>query len=173
MSYTDRYSTAVRSKHLKHDAEHEVDVDILGAAGMAGKRSPLAMALLRLFVGDNTMAREIVQIMAGMLVGKAWHLQRVELARVEAEDIAGAGLAWHRDGTCKACGGHGFLVIAGTTSIGEHACPHCRGTGRLPFDREFSMERLELARWLLAEVERETAKAGPAAMASLAPRLEL
>ncbi len=173
MSFNDRYSRAVRSKNLRSEAEKVGDADTLGAAGLAGKHHPLAMALLRLFVGDNSSARDIVNILAGMAVSKAWHWDKVTLDANEAVDIARKVLAWHRDGVCKACGGHGHMVIPGTTTIGEQACGSCRGTGRVPFDREFSMERIPLARWLLSEVERETAKAGPAAMASLAPRLEL
>lgn len=174
MRFDDRYSTAVRASNLRGEPEtHASSTDVLGAAALAGKSSALAMALLRLFVGDNTMAREIVDIMAGMLIGKAWHFDALVLARVQAEDIARQVLAWHRDGVCRACGGHGFALIPGTKLLGEHACTECRGTGRVPFDAAFTMETLHLARWLLAEVERETAKAGPAAMACLAPRLDL
>ena len=53
------------------------------------------------------------------------------------------------------------------------SCKFCRGTGKILFDRQFPITRLELARWLLVEIEREQAVAGPAAMAALAPKLEL
>ena len=89
------------------------------------------------------------------------------------DDMARAVLSWHRDGICRKCGGHGFQIIAGTPTIGESACTACRGTRKIPFDRNFSLETLDLARWLLGEVEKEQAKAGPAAMAALAPKLDL
>ena len=144
--------------------------DVVGAVGLAGKRAPLATALLRLFVGDNRAARDIVHIMASMLVGKAYRLGN-EIARVQAEDMARAVLAWHRDGRCKHCDGHGFLKLDGAPGLSDQQCSHCRGTGRVPFDRQFPMERLELARWLAAEVEREQQIAGAAAMRHLSERM--
>lgn len=174
MRFDDRYSGAVRASSLKGEPDtYASNTDVLGAAGLAAKRNPLALALLRLFVGDDTMAREIVSLMAGMLVGKAWHFDGLVLPRAKAEGMARAVLAWHRDGVCRACGGHGFMLIPGTTSLGEHACPACHGTGRVPFVPELSEPYSTLCEWLRAEIERETAKAGPAAMACLAPRLDL
>jgi hypothetical protein len=43
----------------------------------------------------------------------------------------------------------------------------------MPFDNQFRPEHLDIARWLCTEVERQQASAGAAAMAALAPRLEL
>jgi hypothetical protein len=173
-TFQDRYSSAVRSANLKSQpGTTRSDADILGAAGIAAKRSPLAIALLRLFAGDNHASRDIVLQLAQMLVGKAWHAKRFSLPRTEAEDIAKAVLAWHRDGTCRPCGGHGYTAVEGAPTISDHQCPVCRGTGRMPFDRHFKGSQLDLAQWLVAEVEREQAMAGPAAMRALAPRLEL
>ena len=172
MRFDDRYSSAIHSSNLKSKPDtHSSDSDVLGAAGLAGKRAPLAMALLRLLSGDNHASRDVVDIMAGMLDGKAYRMQ-VELTRVEAADMARAVLAWVRDGVCTPCGGLGFQRIEGAPSLSEHVCQACRGTGKRPFEREFPMVRVLLAQWMLAEVERELATAGPAAMAALAPRLE-
>jgi hypothetical protein len=143
---------------------------VVGAVGLAGKHAPLATALLRLFVGDNRAARDIVHIMASMLVGKAYRMGH-EIARVQAEDMARAVLAWHRDGRCKHCDGHGYLKLDGAPGLSDQPCSHCRGTGRILFDRQFPMDRLELARWLAAEVEREQQIAGAAAMRYLSERL--
>ena len=147
-----------------------VQRDVVGAVGLAGKRAPLATALLRLFVGDNRAARDIVHIMAGMLVGKAYRLGH-EIARVQAEDMARAVLAWHRDGRCKHCDGHGLLKLEGAPGLSDQQCGRCRGTGRIIFDRQFPMDRLELARWMAAEVDREQQIAGVEAMRCLAQRM--
>lgn len=172
MRFDDRYSSAIHSSNLKSKPETECsDSDVLGAAGLAAKHAPLAMALLRLLSGDNHASREVVDIMAGMLDGKAYRMQ-VELTRVEAADMARAVLAWVRDGVCRPCGGIGAQKIENTNRLGT-VCPTCRGTGKRPFEKEFPMVRVLLAQWMLAEVERELAKAGPAAMAALAPKLEL
>ncbi len=144
--------------------------DVVGAVGLAGKRAPLATALLRLFVGDNRAARDIVHIMASRAVGKAYRLGH-EIARVQAEDMARAVLAWHRDGRCKHCDGHGFMKLDGAPGLSDQQCSHCRGTARVPFERQFPMERLELARWLAAELDREQQIAGAEAMRCLAQRV--
>ena len=173
MKIMDRYAGAVRSSNLgsKPDTTYS-DSDVIGAAGLAAKRAPLGVALMRLFSGDNHAIGEIVRILSAKAVGKAYRLGS-EIGQVEADDVARAVLAWHRDGVCKPCGGHGQKLIPGTTTIGDETCAACRGGGRLLFDRQFSAGRLELAQWLVAELEREMAIAGPAAMMMLAPRLDL
>lgn len=174
MNILDRYSSAMHSKNLKSEPDTtNSDSDVLGAAGLAAKHSPLAMSLLRLFLGDDRGAPALVEHMTQMLVGKAYRVP-IDVDRADCTLIARAVLAWHRDGVCKACGGHGFQLIANTPALSSSKCPSCRGTGRKPFDSQFHyLSHLYLAQWLLAEVERETAKAGPAALVALAPRLDL
>lgn len=169
----DRYASAIRSGNLasKPDTTFS-DSDVVGAHGLAAKRHPLAIALQRMFLGDNTAAREIVDILSGMAVGKAYRMG-VDVTPLQCADISRSVLAWCRDGTCRACHGHGYKLIEGTPHLSEQLCPACKGSRRRSFDREFPMLHLDLARWMLAEVERETAKAGQAAMAALAPRLDL
>lgn len=131
------------------------------------------MALMRLFVGDDSEARAIVDTLAEMLCNRAERLDlKPRMKHTKAVDIARAVLAWHRDGRCRACGGHGFLKVEGAPALSGHACPKCR-VGKIPFEREFQPEYLSLAEWLLVEIERECSRAGPAAMAVLAPRLDL
>ena len=188
MSFLDRYSSAVHSANLKsgEDSHHEdasanvSDTDMLGAAGFAAKAmrfdgrpgAPLAIALARLFAGDNRAVREIVEHMAQIVWSRA-HSGKVKLRRIEAHDIACAVLAWHRDGVCKVCGGHGYQLVPGAPSLSESKCPACHGIGKRPFDDDFPTVTLALARWLLDQVEQEMGRAGQAAMAALAPRLDL
>ena len=173
MKIIDRYNSAVRSSNLKSEPSTTAsDTDVLGAMGLARKRNPLAIALTRLLSGDNSASSEIVRILAASLKGKAKR-DGPPMKWVECEDMARGVLAWYRHGACTACGGHGFRLIEGTRTVGDHACSHCRGTGKILFDLQWPMERILLARWLLKEVEREQAIAGAAAMAALAPRLDL
>lgn len=173
MTFEDDYARAVRTSNMRsRPTTTRSHSDIIGAAGLAAKNAPLALALARLFVGDNRAAYEIVELLAGMLVGKAWHSEQVKLSSQEASEIARAVLAWHRDGTCKPCGGHGLMRREDSPTFSGVRCRQCRGSGRIRFDRQFPLERLLLARWLLAEVEREQAVAGPAAMRALAPSFE-
>lgn len=181
MTVLDRYASAVHSSNLKSKAETTYsDTDILGAAGFASKLvlhdgrpgAPLAMALARLFAGDNRAVHGIVRYLEAIAWGKA-QADGVKLRREGAHRMACAVLAWHRDGTCKVCGGHGYRLVVGAPSLSENECQSCKGEGKVPFDAEFEPARLPIARWLLATVEREMAMAGPVAMAALAPRLEL
>lgn len=173
MTFADRYAPATRSSNLgsKPDTTSSHS-DVLGAAGLAAKRAPLGIALMRLLSGDNHASATVVAILADKAIGKAYRMGN-ECGRAEAEALAQAILAWYRHGTCTTCSGHGVQLIPGTTTLGGKECPACRGTGRLRLDKQVGMLRLDLVRWLAAEVDRELAFAGPAAMKALAPSLTL
>lgn len=173
MKINDRYASAVHSGNLGSKPDTTAsDSDVLGAVGLASRKVPLGVALMRLLSGDNHAAADVVRILADKAVGKAYRMGN-ECGRTEAEDLAKAVLAWYRHGTCTKCGGHGVQLIPGTTTLGGKECPACRGTGRLRLEKQFGMLRLELARWMVAEVDRELAHAGPEAMKKLAPQLAL
>jgi len=171
MRVLERYTTAVNSSNLAVDPRTTwSDTDVLGAAGYAAKREPLGIALTRMFSGGKVYP--VVLILAELCWGRSRHL-RIKISRVQAEDISKAVLSWHRDGTCQPCGGTGYQRIAGTPALSEHNCTHCQGAGRIPFDAQFPEAVRGLAGWLSGEVERSQAAAGSAAMALLAPRLDL
>ena len=178
---TDRYASAVRSSNLRSKADTNMsDSDVIGAAGLAAKKSPLAMALMRHFTTSGQGAGEIVSSLATMLIGKAWHFQKLKMPEVEATDLSKAVLAWHVHGICRACDGRKQEVIGGVELFGksravlsDRTCKVCHGTGKVEFDRQFPMDRLDLARWLLNEITREQAIAGAEAMKALGPRMEL
>lgn len=178
MKIIDRYASAIRSSNLKHDERStNADTDVLGAFGLADKRlsamdHPLSIALTRLFMGDAAASRQIVEILANMARSKAPALH-ISITKVQAQDMARACLAWHRDSTCKTCGGHGQFVIKGSTTIGGAICKACHGTGKIPFEKQFRYDWRDLARWLVTEMEREQGRVGPEAMKALAPRLEV
>ncbi len=173
MKIQERYASAIRSRNLRSEERTTYsDSDVIGAYGWASTQGSLAVDLERLFAGDNGAAGAVVETLAELARGKATAM-RMKIGSAQAVDMARACLAWHRDGTCRPCGGHGKLVIPGTKTHGDRDCQVCRGTGKRPFEREFHPEKRQLARWLLAEMQRATAEAGPAAMRALAPRLEL
>lgn len=182
-----RYSSAVHSSNLNVDGRtYMSDSDTLGAYGIAdrvlttGQTSdgtpvrpcPLAVPLERLFAGDNRAAHDIVRMLADMAFEHSFSLE-VKISKPHAADMARACLAWHRDGACKPCGGHGKSLITGTKTLSERDCPDCRGSGKRMFEREFRPEQRELARWLVAEMTRASGYAGPQAMRALAPQLNL
>ena len=155
-----RYAGAASSGNLStRSVNGASDAEILGAAAFGGKRGQFALLLVRMFAGDAAAAREAAAELTRKATGKAWHEGHRKLRRVQAEEMARTVLSWHLDGACKACNGHGTLMIAGTTTLGSTQCPACAGAGRRNFDGLFPAEYLELARWLMVDVEREQARA--------------
>ena len=186
-SIEEQYGSAIRTTNLRsRERTARSAADVLGAVGYAGRRircgegdksdrragKPLAMALLRLFVGGRGEERQLIEILSDMLARKAPRM-RIEISEVQRSDMAKAVLAWHRGAVCKPCGGHGYELIHGTPSLSAQECRACHGTGKWPFESQFRQEWRGLARWLLVEIEREQAVAGPEAMKALAPKLDL
>ena len=190
---SNRYASAVHSSNLKVSRETDKttetvidDTDTLGAMGLAdrdlerGHRSdgsplrpaPLAVPLERLFAGDRNAAHDIVRKLAEMLYTHSFEV-RVKVARPICVDIAKACLAWHRDGVCKACGGHGYSLIPGVPSLSGHQCPECAGTGKILLGKVFSAKHMVLAQWLVDEISREAGRAGPVAMRLLSSTMNL
>lgn len=171
MKVIERYASAVRSTNLEINARTtRSDSDVLGAMGLASREFPLAVALQRLFLGDGTAARELVEILAD----DAWRQARalkIKLNRVQAYDLAQGCVAWHRNPTCDACGGHGATVIPGSTTLGVK-CKPCKGAGRTSSSRLFKAHA-EVADWLVAHMEKHQAMAGPEAMKQIAGYLDL
>ena len=173
MGITDRYASAVHSSDMRSAAATtSSDSDVIGAFGLASKRHPLAVALARLFAGDNHAVNALTELLSSMVQRRADN-RRIRLHWTQAQDLARSVVAWHRDGRCKQCDGHGYQRIADTPSLSDAPCRACHGTTKVPFEPQFQPATRPLAQWLLSEIEREQAKAGAAAMACLAPRLNL
>jgi len=185
LSITDSYAAGVSRGNLRPAKESMPDgadpvktaakIDVIGAFAFMAAKHPLAGALCRLLLGgDDLAARDVVHELAVVIEGRAYRTN-VTITRLQAEDMGKRVLAWYRHGTCTHCGGLGFEKIDGTTSLSGNRCKHCdpRHPGKVAFASEFALERLELAWFALAKVEREIALAGAAAMDKLAPRLEL
>lgn len=171
MKVIERYASAVRSSNLEiNERTTRSDSDVLGAMGLASREFPLAVALQRLFLGDGTAARDLVEILAD----DAWRQARalkVKLNRVQAYDLAQGCVAWHRNPTCDRCGGHGATVIPGSKTLGVK-CTSCKGTGRTSLSKLFK-EHAVVADWLVAHMEKHQAMAGPEAMKQIAGYLDL
>jgi hypothetical protein len=177
-NFRNRYASAVRSKNLRSEGrgdEHTTDADVIAAAGLAGravrtlpdgttrKGTPMAMALLRLYVGDKSAVDKLVANMREMVRGKAFFQDGEDIPATVATDIAKAVLGWHVHGVCKVCKGRKFKTLheaighetEGRQVLSDQNCPACKGTGRVDFDGQFALVHLGYARWLLTELERE------------------
>lgn len=193
MATLERYSVAISARSLVVDPRTTMsDSDMLGGMGLADRRlaegyvptgrdagyripkAPLAAPLTRLLCGDNHAVHEVVSILADMVWSRADY-QRVKpkVMRTAAHDMACACVAWHRNGTCRVCGGHGFERIKGTPALSERECKACHGTRKVPFEEQFHEDHRALARWLVAEMDRALGRAGPEAMRAVAPSLDL
>jgi hypothetical protein len=160
MAALDRYVSATRSSNLSVDERTTMsDSDMLGAMGLASKRNPLAAALARLYAGHNHAVAGVVTALANELTN---HRPARELTRLQCEDLSRAVLAWHRDGVCKPCGGHGHTAMPGAPVLSGNECRACAGAGRIKFERNFRERQVPVARWLLNRVESEVAGAGTA-----------
>ena len=183
MYIKDRYASAVNSSNLKSSPQTMCsDTDVLGAYGIADRRlsngedqfskHPLAVPLERLFAGDNAAASVITQILAGLIRGQA-QSKRIRMTETQATDMGKVVLGWFRAPACRVCGGHGFRLIPGTTTLGDDKCTPCDGTGKIQLELLFHESQRELVRWAMAKMEEESALAGPAAMKSLGSMLDL
>lgn len=187
ISIKNRYASAINSSNLKSEGRTDTsDSDILGAMGIADRRlnagknehgddvskHPLAVPLERLFAGDSASAGVIIQLLAGMIRGKAQSM-RVKMSETQGTDMARAVLGWFRKPACRACGGHGFYVIRNTTVLGDSKCKPCNGSGKVLLEELFHESQRELVRWAMSQIEREAGQAGPAAMRALASQMEL
>jgi hypothetical protein len=64
-------------------------------------------------------------------------------------------------------------LIKNTVTLGDSRCRPCNGTGKVQLELAYRVEQRELVSWVIAQLERESAMAGPAAMKALAPSLAL
>jgi hypothetical protein len=137
MRVLERYSAAVNSDNLTVDERTTLsDTDVLGGAGLAAKSEPLGIAIVRLLADGKP--GPAIAILAEMVFKRARTL-RVKFSQVQADDLSRAVLGWYRHGTCWPCGGTGFQTIPDTPVQGDE-CPHCKGSGKLNFDRMFDRE---------------------------------
>lgn len=179
MTIQDRYASAVNSRNLRpigikgvHEGSTTSDTDMLGAMGLASRGHPLGAALERLFAGDHKSAHEIVRILAQMAFKQSWDYE-IRASRAQCHDLACAVLAWHRNGTCRVCNGHGYELIPGAPMLSERECKACRGTGKVALEAAFKVELRPLVSWLSSEMMRESGRVGPAAMRGLGRAMEL
>jgi hypothetical protein len=173
MKIAERYSTAIASSNLAvKEATTYSDSDVLGAFGLAAKTHPLAVALTRLLSGDNHAAVTVVALLANM-ARRHNTTAGGDMTESQSLDMARAVLAWARHGTCTACSGHGYAPLPGAPGLSDVECISCKGSGKIPFAPQFHPKQRDTALWLLAEMERETSKAGPEAMKAIAPSLTL
>lgn len=170
MSILDRYASAVRSSNLRSQPNTTFsDPDVIGAFGFAGKHEPLGVALQRLFTGDNTAAKSVIDVLADKLLGQF----SGKLNAAGSRRVAAAVLEWNRNSVCPVCHGSAYEVVPGTPSLSDKECKACRGTGKKLFQKQFHKSDLTYADWAQVQIEIAQSRAGQEAMKAIAPSLDL
>jgi hypothetical protein len=121
MRVIDRYAKAVTSSHLESSDHATVDVDVLTAAGWAGRES-LASVLTRARISPTPSSQRAAY----------QALERWVLGRKQLPDMARRLFSWLLEPYCPACRGLRFQIIHGTGHLSDHACTVCAGTGVRP-----------------------------------------
>jgi hypothetical protein len=194
----ERYRSSINTSNLGSDPRtFRSPSDVVGAYGLAARNltdgfvrtgpnpedgydirpAPLAVPLERLLAGDSKAVHGIVQQLAEMAFGHSKHL-RLKIGRAVAHDLACCSLAWFRNGTCRACGGHGYDLVRGAPTLSERECTACRGTGKILLEESVDPDHKnpgyrEIVAWLVVEITREAGRASSAAMAKISQRMEL
>lgn len=122
------------SRDLGECTEGLGDIDWVRAAGMSGRRHPVALAVWRLVeLEDRRSLRAALNGTAALAV---------QMGLDEPVMAAGAVLQYLADMRCRACAGRGFRVIEGTPHLSDEACSACGGSGKR--DPAFSADESRL-----------------------------
>lgn len=149
----ERYMTARTTSSMKVQERTTMSAsDILAAAGMAGQKHELALALWNLqHQPTNRKFLSASRVLAGKL---AFHLSAKRM-KGKPSEIARQVLAWWLNSACPVCTGTGSERIPGTPHLSGVACQSCNGTGRTPLKTGNN----EAATWLYAEISAIAASA--------------
>lgn len=148
MQVRDEYAVAVRTADL---SDGRRAAEVLAAAGMAGQRHGLGMALQRLRADPSeVLLRQVAEVLAGRLRDAV----RKREVRREGEDafaLAHMVLRWWVDPTCLTCSGVKFVAASGRLT--SRCCKGCGGSGVRPVGSPAP----EAAGWLLDLVGQQVA----------------
>lgn len=115
------------------DRRQECDLHRVGAAGMAARRQPLAMAVYELRYRQPLDLARVVEVAVALTnqVEKQAKLQRWRLRRHhDAQRVVAVVLRWWLADVCPACEGRRFEVVSGTPMLSDRHCHACGGTGK-------------------------------------------
>lgn len=174
MGIAEQYLSATNSSQLAIDPEYACDADRLLAAAYATAGDPrksLALDVYRLCAtSDMRGARGIAERMAHEVIQRSrpQHRSRTSsgrpsrqpptISRIEAVDLCITVLKWWHMQTCPVCDGRRHPVIPGTPSLDTtRECSHCQGSGIRPLKRHVKAAHLELAYWLVGQLDELTA----------------
>lgn len=156
-SAAERYLSARRSSHLRLKLDARCEADTLLAAGFASRgstRKSMALAVYGVLASEGmTGAWAVADEMGGWLRRRAYLSDQSMPQRTAAIDLAMTVLKHFHHPTCPTCGGIGHPLLANSPVIDStHECHACHGTGQVLIERLVKPEHIELARWLVDEI---------------------
>lgn len=135
--------------------EAEAGTDILGAAGMAGRKYGMAMDLWRL---THKPTPHEYRKMAHQLSGKVAKFMKERGLKGKPSTVARQTIAWWIRPKCKVCSGLGFAKYSDAPALSAIPCPSCNGSGI----SELHTDCNEAARYAVAELDSASGEASAA-----------
>lgn len=155
----ERYATATTTSHLIVDSDNH-SCDVLVAAGMAGQKNELALAMWSLaHMPSRSRMMELREQIRRRVKG---YMDRRGM-KGKHDRIADAVLAWWMKPACPDCDGLGYEKYPNAPALSDVPCSSCGGTGK----RQLKSDCPEAARWMAAELESLAAKATDSIKAKL------
>lgn len=149
----ERYGRAAVSGQLRILATRPTDLDTIAAAGMAGIREPLGLALWRTKYANDKRAYGLAKAALRAKTVNTGRRRKWPESEQELRGIADRALWWAIFGVCAACTGRGHLSFGtvdaagnGRQTLADETCPHCHGAGRTPLEKVALFGQMERTR---------------------------
>lgn len=157
----ERYGSAVSHGQLRQRAERPTAADAIAAAGMAGRREPLGLALWRTKYANDRHAFLHAQALLMLRVANVARRRRWPETPKVLKLLAASVMRWSVFNVCPTCSGRGQLVVEGSDPSGrqvlsDELCPACHGDGVTPIERAVPVQHIGRAkdiRQLLLEAD--------------------
>ena len=149
----ERYGRAAVAGQLRIVENRTTDLDTIAAAGMAGVREPLGLAMWRAKYANDKRGYNLAKAALRAKAVNTGKRRRWPESEQTLRGIADRALWWAIFGICPPCTGRGHLSFGtvdpsggGRQVLADEQCPQCHGTGRTPIDRIALLGELERTR---------------------------
>lgn len=145
----ERYGVAASHGQLRQRAERPTAADTIAAAGMAGRREPLGLALWRTRYANDRGAYLHAQALLTLRVANVARRRRWQEAPKTLKILTASVMRWSVFGVCPDCMGRGHPVIGeseGRQVLSDDLCNACHGDGATPIERAIPVQHIGRAR---------------------------
>lgn len=146
----EKYGSASVSGRLKFIDNMQTDLDTVAAAGMAGVKAPLGLAMWRAKYANDRHAYRHAQ---ALLIAKAANTARRRHWKEPPKVIkllAVKVFTWSVFGVCPVCQGRGHLPLDMLPNVlDDDPCPACHGDGVTPIEKAVPVHHIGRAKDIL------------------------